>query len=446
VALERCLVERAAALAELVPGVGSCSDEELREVLSRLGAVRRLVDAVGVRVAGEVERRCHEGGLAARWGERSAAALVAGEAGIDAGEARDWCAVGAASAARWSLTGEELMPARPEIAAAVERAALPARALARIVETLDEVDRRSPGHAAALAPVLLAEAPHLAPRELGRLCRFAIDRADPDGVEPREEELRRRAGIVISRLPDGMLRWIVTMDAESAGFLTTAMDARTAPRREPRFGDHIDRVEAVDEVDEAVEVDPRTLSQRRLDALVGIARDALRADAGSVAGTAVTMLVTIPWDTLRTGIGSACIDGIDAPISARTARRLAADAELIPVVLGGESEPLDLGRAARLFSPAQRRALTVRDGGCLWPGCTAPPGWCEVAHVQPWARGGPTDLDNAMLLCPFHHRHFDLDGWTLHQQDKERWLVPPSHIDTRRTPRRVGRRSDRVAA
>jgi hypothetical protein len=282
--------------------------------------------------------------------------------------------------------------------------------------------------------VLLAEAQRLTPRELGRLCRFAIDRADPEGVAVREEEFRRRAGVRIAHLPDGMLRWIVTMDPESAGYLTAALDARTAPRREPRF-----REEAADASPaEGPPEDGRTLAQRRLDALVSLAQESLRHDPGHIAGTAVTMLVTVPLEALRSGLGAAEIAGCDAPISAGTARRLAAQADLIPVVLGGGSEPLDLGRSARLFSASQRRALALRDGGCVWWGCTAPPGWCEVAHVEPWALGGATDLDNAILLCPRHHRRFDLDGWGSEVRDGERWFIPPAWIDARRTPRRGG--------
>lgn len=454
-ALEHRLAEQAAALAELsAAGLPSLGDSSLHEAVVLLGEVRRLVDALGIGVSAEVARRWDATALAARWGARSAADAVSAEGGIDPAEARAWGVVGDAIRIGTALTGEPVAPRRPELATAVASASLPAAALARIATTLDEVDRRAPGRGDALAPILLAEAGRLTPRELGRVCRFAIERADPDGVELREEELRARSGIEVAQLPDGMLRWVVTMDPESAGFLQAAIDARTAPRRRPRFGDGTDPIPngepALDE--EAVRgagpdrrTSGRTLARRRLDALVGIARASLRADDGELAGADVTMLVTVSLDALRAGLGAARIDGVDAPISARTARRLAADARLVPVVLGGESEPLDLGRSSRLFSRAQRRALSIRDGGCVWPGCTAPPSWCEVAHVEPWARGGPTDLRNAMLMCPFHHRRFDLDGWSLEHRDRERWLVPPPWVDARRRPRRVGRR-ERMAA
>jgi hypothetical protein len=173
---------------------------------------------------------------------------------------------------------------------------------------------------------------------------------------------------------------------------------------------------------------------------VSIARESLEHDAGHVAGTAVTMLVTVPLDALQAGLGAAQISCVDAPILAATARRLAAQAEIIPAVLGGASEPLDLGRSARLFSPAQRRAMEVRDGGCLWPGCAAPPGWCETAHLDAWATGGRTDLRNGIVLCPFHHRRFDRDGWAFEHRAGRRCFVPPPWVDASRRPREVRER------
>ena len=84
-------------------------------------------------------------------------------------------------------------------------------------------------------------------------------------------------------------------------------------------------------------------------------------------------------------------------------RRLACNARILPAVLGGRSELLDLGRARRLFSPAQRRALALRDGGCRAEGCDIPAAWTEAHHLRPWSRGGRTDLADGVLLCSFHH-------------------------------------------
>jgi hypothetical protein len=82
---------------------------------------------------------------------------------------------------------------------------------------------------------------------------------------------------------------------------------------------------------------------------------------------------------------------------------VACEAEVIPMVLGGRSEPLDIGREDRYFTPSQRWALAQRDHGCSYPGCTVPPQWCEAHHVVHWLHGGATDLSNGALLCGRHH-------------------------------------------
>jgi hypothetical protein len=110
------------------------------------------------------------------------------------------------------------------------------------------------------------------------------------------------------------------------------------------------------------------------------------------------------------GQGAGLTDGGQV-LSAATARRLACDGGIIPMVLGADGAVLDLGRTQRLFTAAQRRAIIHRDGGCTFPGCTVPAGWCEAHHITWWSRGGRTDLRNGALLCQRHHtlvHHRDL--------------------------------------
>ena len=90
-------------------------------------------------------------------------------------------------------------------------------------------------------------------------------------------------------------------------------------------------------------------------------------------------------------------------LSPGVVRRMACDAEIIPVVLGGDSEPLDVGRSRRLFTRAQRMALIARDKGCSFEGCTVPAALCDAHHVVHWRHGGCTSLLNGALLCPKHH-------------------------------------------
>ena len=83
---------------------------------------------------------------------------------------------------------------------------------------------------------------------------------------------------------------------------------------------------------------------------------------------------------------------------------MACDAKVIPAVLGGASEPLDVGRATRVIPPAIRRAVVLRDRTCRFPGCDRPQAWCDAHHVLHWSDGGPTSLQNLLLLCRAHHR------------------------------------------
>ncbi len=107
-------------------------------------------------------------------------------------------------------------------------------------------------------------------------------------------------------------------------------------------------------------------------------------------------------------------------MSAGQARRLACEAGIIPVVLGTRSEPLDMGRTARLFTKAQRIALGLRDGGCTAKGCETSASGCHAHHDDPWSRRGLTDLANGRLLCPRHHRlaHDSRYAMTVHADNK----------------------------
>jgi hypothetical protein len=102
------------------------------------------------------------------------------------------------------------------------------------------------------------------------------------------------------------------------------------------------------------------------------------------------------------------------PLDAVTAAVLVCDAYLQPLVIDPDTNtPLFVGRASRYATREQRRALMVRDGGCVFPGCDAPASWCDAHHVIPWDEGGTTDIDNLALLCRRHHGYAHSNRWTL---------------------------------
>jgi hypothetical protein len=155
--------------------------------------------------------------------------------------------------------------------------------------------------------------------------------------------------------------------------------------------------------------DDRSATQKRADALAEVVEGYLKSgDAPIFAGDHVRVAVTVDYRTLLGHLGHATLaDG--SPIGAGEARRLACDAGILPAVLGEDSVPLDVGRHRRLFSNELRQALVLRDRGCCFPGCAAPPSACEGHHIRPWWNNGPTALHNGALVCPYHHRLVEPD-------------------------------------
>jgi Domain of unknown function (DUF222)/HNH endonuclease len=126
-------------------------------------------------------------------------------------------------------------------------------------------------------------------------------------------------------------------------------------------------------------------------------------DRPEVAGEKPHVTVLVDAEALRDGTGTSELDQA-GPVDPELTRRMACDAGIARVVLSGRSEPLDVGRRTPVVPPAMRRAVAVRDRGCRFPGCDRPQGWCDAHHVVHWADGGPTALQNLVLLCRRHHR------------------------------------------
>ena len=141
----------------------------------------------------------------------------------------------------------------------------------------------------------------------------------------------------------------------------------------------------------------------------------------SLNGSPFTLVVTIGIDALMSGLGVAALD-TGHRISAGEARRLACKAGIVPMVLDGDSMPLDVGRERRLFDRYQKHAINQRYHGCAAHNCDRPPAWVEYHHQDPWSRGGATDASNGISLCPAHHRMAD----------------HPDSYDMRRLPGRQG--------
>jgi hypothetical protein len=156
--------------------------------------------------------------------------------------------------------------------------------------------------------------------------------------------------------------------------------------------------------------DTRSLAKRRSDAMVRICRFFLdHAELSIEGGEVPHVSVVLQWDGTREGISAM---EPDLAITPADISRLLCESSLSRVIIGPDSIPLDVGRATRHPSKALRRALSVRDKGCRFPGCHRPPSWCHSHHVEPWELDGETNIGNLVLLCSFHHHLVHKAGWS----------------------------------
>lgn len=432
--------------------MGVLNDSELRTSLEAAFERRHQVDAELAQLAGEVVHRSRSSlgpdGLSVRSGNGTPAVYIADVGLITRAEANRLCRVGEATAPSVSFLGELLPAAYPILAAALDAGAMPIDSANFIVNALEQAAPRADAGQLQEAERRLVEFALNDPADSVRKAATSWrDALDADGIEPREAELIEKVSLRRTILASGMKRYVLDLDPLSAAHLDAAIDAQVgAVLRAPRFTSP-DGVEPSDGSqsadgcgdDHELLADPRTLTQIGADAIVQLARHGNSCTNRQIPTRSATVVVRMTLESLMTGLGEASIDGIEQPISATAARRLAADANIIPLVLGGKGEVLDLGAPARLFSRAQRIAFADRDGGCAWRNCHRPPSYTEAHHIKWWQYGGETNLDNGVLLCSMHHHRIHRDGWEVRVTDNVPWFTPPSHVDAYRTQRRGGR-------
>ena len=444
--LERDVAALRAAWAAAMPAFGAIAgstqaeveqmgDAGLMRVTDVLVRVRRDADSLLARLAAEVAKRSGpelgEASLAKSHGFQNPVRLLAAATGGSRSDAAKLLAVGAATAERRTFGGEPVPSRHPHVAAALASADICLEAASAITSMLDRVAMRADAELADLTEAaLVGLAAQVSLDLLLRGVREAEARLDHDGVEPREEALRQDRSLTMREDGSGMVHLHARLDPESAAPVKAAVEALVSDalrRREGTSGDG-----------EPVIVDTRSIPQIQADALAALARHSLGCSESPAPLAKTTVVVRMSLEALVDGLGHARIDGIDQPISAATARRMAADAELIPAVFGGGSLPLDLGRAARLFTRAQRLALAERDGGCS--SCGQNIGYVEAHHIDWWERdAGPTDLANGVMLCSFCHHTVHREGWQIRIAQGKVWFIPPPHIDPERVPKLGGR-------
>lgn len=162
-------------------------------------------------------------------------------------------------------------------------------------------------------------------------------------------------------------------------------------------------------------------------ALVALVCDQADSNVVAIGGpaTRADVSVVVDIDTLRHGLHAKSLisTGNDIELPVETVRRLACDARIIPVVMSSSGVVLDMGRATRIASPQQRRALEAMHPTCAIPRCAVPVARCEPHHINYWVNGGPTDLDNLVPLCSEHHRCVHEGGWRIRLDEATRQVT-----------------------
>jgi hypothetical protein len=439
------LTRQAAALLRDVsrPALGersmvALSDEDLCVLLREIEQVGRLTDMLRALAAAEVDDRSRyelgTAGLGRRLGYTKPSLLIERATLVSQGEASRRIRLGQAITPRTSFNGEPLPPRYPLVASAMADGAIGVDAATITVRCLDQAGARAEPELLHDAEESLVQQARTEPADLvaihARVWREALD---PDGAGPRDEELRRRRAFRVGREVGGMSPFHGWADPVSSALLRGMLSEGANPKAQPRFLSEEDArscKETKTTVRGEVVVtlkDPRTREQRQFDILIGTITAGLRSTempGGLRSMTAVTAVVKL--SDLEAGTGVGWLDDVTEPVSAATIQQLVCDGGLRKIVLGHDGEVLYLGVKERFFSASQRRALAVRDGGCCWPDCTAPPSWCEAHHVIEYEKGGKTDINNGVLLCSAHHHALHASEFTIKMiNGKPRLLAPP---------------------
>jgi Domain of unknown function (DUF222) len=467
-----------AELAERVDGVlaevavGTVSDDVLLEATALLERIGRRADHSRVAVAGEIDERSRRelsiDGLAARKGCRSASELIQRVTRVSGLTASRRLALAARIRPTIALSGHVGPAQFPSLARAIKSGRLGVDSAAAITNGLAPTIERSSQELWAGAELELvaaaigvttdnaeadSDSPNPSPSDWdcdwadaaeGAVVACTADETriqarawsailDADGIEPADEKNMRQRGLTLTKLDTDMVRLSGQLMPAVGAQLEKILSAFLNPKTAPKF-------ETDDDISDDRNAgrrnpDPRSRAQRSHDILAGIIDTATRDTRNpTLGGSAPTVLVTVRERDLLSrnsdgsqGVGVGFVDGTPVPIS--VVKQFTCSGGTQQVVLDDAGRIIELGSPQRCFTPAQRRAITARDGGCIIPGCHTPAAWCEIHHVLEAAAGGPTHTDNGVLLCWFHHRTIDTSGWQIRMQTGVPHIKAPPWID-----------------
>ena len=441
-----------------VQGLGA---RDLLSVMDAAASIVRRAEALVVDTIGEVDARSDQRDLSVRmttaYGCRSVKELVQRTTRFSSRRAGEVVTAGRSVRRSTALATGEVLPAvfpairdaltdgfigvDGVVAVAGPLASLPVGREA-ILAADEELAAAARGDGADGMPPLAAD-------ELRAQALVWAAYLDQDGPEPRDARAMRKRGLTLGVCRDGLVPVRGALLPETAGQLQRIFDSVNNPKLEgpagPRFRSH-DGTEDPD-----ARCDIRTRAQKQHDALAtALTVAAASGQLPTIGGAAPTLVVSAREADVADGVGTAHVPGIDEPVSIAVARQIACTGGVQRVRFDANGRIIAITVNDRVFTHFQRKAIVLRDGECVIPGCHVPAAWCEIHHVIEAARGGPTHTDNGVLLCWFHHRTIDTGGWKVRMRNGVPEVLGPVWWDPgqrwRPTTKSPVRRRDLVEA
>ncbi|QWF82697.1 hypothetical protein HUW46_06136 [Amycolatopsis sp. CA-230715] len=317
------------------------------------------------------------------------------------------------------IDGTEIPAAAPLVGDAAREGAISPEHVDKIVRVLEKIPATTPVEDREFAERSLVELARKAgTSQISKLGKELLGYLDPDGPEPRDTPEPTRA-LHFHQRKDGSAKFDGYLDPISAAKTLALLDPLAQSQPNDPSGNPLRRGQAERYGDAFMEM---------------VALAASHPESPNRSGGRADLIVTIPLADLKAELGKACLDMV-TDITASEARILACDCRIIPMMLDGKGQPLEVGRAKRLVTEAIRYMLAMRDKGCAFPGCSRAPRHCEAHHVVPWAHGGLTEVGNLVLLCGHHHRLLHRSDWTLRMVNGLPEFTPPDFIDPWRRSR-----------
>jgi hypothetical protein len=469
-------------------GLSSQPDEVVLDVMRRIEEVARLVGVAQVQAAAIVDERSKfamaENGLSFRYGHRHPVHFIEEITKVSQGEARRRMRMGKDIRAQVTITGELIPPRYSEVAKAVETGEIAVPVGERIIQALEQAHKhRSYGSDQDQAEWedlmdgaekrLVDEAKRQPMDLMGVQIVAWRDVLDPDGAPLRDEEIHARRGFRQSKERNGITRNTWDTDGPVTAMLKAIFEEAAAAAKPRFFTEEQDfqlqtcNVALADPDETAARLteptldgtdpampdgphsatggidcdeyghveaikDNRTRAQSDSDVLAGYLRAGMRASEDEFGGMKPTVEVTavVTLADLEAGRGVGWIDGLEESVSVDTIKELACENGYRPIIVGDNGEVLWLGKEPRYFNEPQRKAVIVRDGSfCAIKGCTRPARQCHMHHIEFHSLGGPSDVDNAILLCSEHHHMIHKSPFRIEMRNGKPHILAPRWID-----------------